>query len=114
MSNNNVKKNVKVADDCMSVIAGISAADVEGVDSLGTVSNKKVLPFLGGNNLKQGVEVKKSANGLDVDITLTIKNNYDIQKVSKNVQEKVKESLESMLDMNVDKIKIHVAGVATN
>lgn len=111
MVTNDIKHNIQIADDCLSVITGISATSVEGVANLGNGFTKKILPFLDGNNLKKGIEIKKTNEGLIVKLSIAIKNNYDISEVSMNVQEKVKESLESMLDLHVKEVSINVSGI---
>ena len=111
MLTNDIKHNIQIADDCMSVITGISATSVDGVANLGNGLTKKILPFLDGNNLKKGIEIKKTNEGLSVNVSITIKNNYDISKVCTSVQEKVKEALESMLDLHVKEVSVNVSGV---
>ena len=111
MIDNGMVSNVQIADDCMSVITGISATSVEGVANLGNGLTKKILPFLDGNNLKKGIEIKQTNEGLCVNVSISIKNNCDISKVCTNVQEKVKESLESMLDLHVKEVSVNVSGI---
>lgn len=111
MSTNNIKHNIQIADDCMAVITGISATSVDGVANLGNGMTKKILPFLDTNNLKKGIEIKKTNEGLLVNLSITIKDNYDITKVCTTVQEKVKESLESMLDLHVKEVSVSVSSV---
>lgn len=45
MSTNDIKHNIQIADDCMSVITGISATSVEGVANLGNGLTKKYFHF---------------------------------------------------------------------
>lgn len=108
-----IKTDVKVADDTIAVIAGIAATSTEGVASLGEGLTFTALPFIGSNSLKKGVEIEKVANGkrLIVKVTIVIKQGADIKKTCTNIQEKVKESIESMLDLNVKEVIVRVAKV---
>lgn len=106
-----IKKNVQVADDCIAVIAGISATSVKGVVNLSTGLTKNVIPFIETNNLKKGVQIVKGENGLDVNLSVTIRQGFDIEEVCTKVQEKIVEGLESMLSMNVNSVTVRVAGI---
>lgn len=103
--------NVKIADDCMAVIAGISATSVDGVANLSGGINKNILPFIGSNNLKKGVLIEKTDDGVNVKLSINIKEGYDIKTVCTEVQEKILASLESMLDIEVTNVSVRVDGV---
>ncbi len=113
MADLNIKTDVKVADDTISMIAGIAATSVEGVAALGEGVTFKALPFIGSNSLKKGVQIEKSELGDDiiVKVTIVIEQGADIKKTCTNIQEKVKESIESMLDLNVKEVVVRVAKV---
>ena len=114
MTNSNVKYNVNIADDCISVIAGISATGVEGVVNLGDNSmTSKLLPFLGTNNLKKGIVIEKIDDELIVKVSISIKDGYNIEDVCLAVQEKIKDSIESMLDVTVKEVSINVVNITT-
>lgn len=113
MVNSNVKYNVNIADDCISIIAGVSATSVEGVLNLGDNNmTNKLLPFLGTKNLKKGIYIEKENNDLIIKISISIKDGYNIEDVCIAVQEKVKDAIESMLDVNVKEVSINVVNLA--
>ena len=109
----NIKTDVKVADDTISMIAGIAATSVEGVSALGEGVTFKALPFIGSNSLKKGVLIEKDekGNSISVRVTIVVAQGADIKKTCINIQEKVKESIESMLDLNVKQVSVRVAKV---
>lgn len=113
MSELNIKTDVKVADDTISMIAGIAATSIDGVASLGEGMTFKALPFIGSNSLKKGVEIEKDdkGNNIIVKLSIVIEQGKDIKKTCTNIQEKVKESIESMLDLNVSEVIVRVAKV---
>ena len=108
-----IKTNVKVADDTIAMIAGMAATSVNGVAALGEGVTFKALPFIGSNSLKKGVVIEKSENGdsLVAKITIVIEQGADIKKTCTNIQEKVKEAVESMLDIGVKEVIVRVAKV---
>lgn len=109
----NIKTDVKVADDTILMIAGIAATSVEGVAALGEGVTFKALPFIGSNSLKKGIVIEKDENGdnIAVNVTIVIENGADIKKTCLNIQEKVKEAIESMLDLSVNEVSVRVAKV---
>lgn len=113
MVDNSIKTDVKVADDTILMIAGIAATSVKGVAALGEGVTFKALPFIGSNSLKKGIVIEKDENddNIVVNITIVIENGADIKKTCLNIQEKVKESIESMLDLNVKEVSVRVAKV---
>ena len=83
---------VKIADEVVTVIAGLAATDVDGVASMeGNITNELVSK-LGVKNLSKGVKVT-------------------ILEVSKKVQDKVKSSIENMTGLEVADVNIRIAGV---
>lgn len=108
-----IKSKVNVADDTISVISGIAATQVPGVLAMGDGVTFNVLPFISRNNLKKGVEIVKDENTgeLTIKLTIVLKDGENLKKVSANVQEKVKESVEQMLDLTVAKVIVRVAKV---
>lgn len=113
MSEMNIKTEVKVADDAINIIAGIAATSVSGVHSLGEGMTFKTIPFIGSKNLKKGIVVVKNDddNSVSVKITVTLKNGAEIRKVCSNIQEKIKDSIESMLDITVREVIVKVAKI---
>lgn len=113
MVDSKLKTDVKVADDTIAVIAGIAATSIEGVASLGEGVTFKALPFIGSNSLKKGIVITKDEKGdnIVVKITMVIKQGADLKKTCYNIQEKVKESIESMLDLTVKEVIVKVAKV---
>ena len=113
MADINIKTDIKVADDTISMIAGIAATQVQGVASLGEGVTFKALPFIGTSSLKKGVIIEKADNGNNIvaKITIVLSGNADLKATCTNVQEKVKESIESMLDLDVKEVIVRVAKI---
>ena len=95
---------VRVADEVVAIIAGLAATEVEGVESMaGNITNELVAK-LGMKNLSKGVKVTVEDKTVTVDLALNIRFGYEIPKVSKKVQEKVKSAIETMTGLDVIKI----------
>ena len=91
---------VKIADEVVTVIAGLAATEVEGVASMeGNITNELVSK-LGVKNLSKGVKITVLEGVVTVDL-----------EVSKKVQDKVKSSIENMTGLEVADVNIRIAGV---
>ena len=104
--------DIQIADDVIAIIAGLAATEVEGVAKMyGNITNELV-GKLGMKNLSKGVKVAVTPEDVRVDISLELKYGYSVLDVSKKVQEKVKQALETMTGLNVKSVKVRIAGVS--
>ena len=106
-----VTGTVRVADEVVCVIAGLSATEVKGVASLaGNITNNSI-PKKGAKALMKGVRVTLTEGRAVVDLALTIDYGYSVPEVSRDVQERVKTSIESMTGIEVAEVNIRVEDV---
>ena len=102
---------VRVADDVVSIIAGLAATEVEGVASMtGNITNEIVVKT-GIKSLSKGVHVDVMDGIVTVDLDLNIKYGYAIPEVSGNVQERVRTAIETMTGLEVGTINVRIASV---
>ena len=105
---------VKIADEVVTVIAGLAATEVEGVASMeGNITNELV-GKLGMKNLSKGVKVDVTEEHVSVDLSLNIRYGYNIPAVSEQVQEKVSTAIENMTGLTCSDVNIRIAGVKMN
>ena len=103
--------SVKIADDVVAMIAGIAAAEVDGVAAMsGNVPNE-FMSKVGVKNLKKGVKVEVLNKVVKVDLALIMEYGYNIPATSQKVQEKVKNAIENMTGLEVSDVNIRIAGV---
>ena len=102
---------VRIADDVVGNIAAIAATEIEGV--AGTVSNmtKELMNKMGIRAKNTGVRVAIEGDAVTVDLALIMKYGYNIPITSKQVQEKVKSSIESMTGLTVLNVGIKIVGI---
>lgn len=104
--------DIQIADEVIAIIAGLAATEVEGVAKMyGNITNELVSK-LGMRNLSKGVKVLVSTNDVKVDLSVEIKYGYSVMKVSKKVQEKVKQAIETMTGLKVSTVRVRIVGVA--
>ena len=105
---------IRVADDVVSIIAGLAATEVEGVSSMAGNITNEIVAKTGIKNLSKGVHVDVMDGIVTVDLNLNIKYGYAIPEVSKNVQERVGSAIETMTGLEVGTINVRIASVDMN
>lgn len=103
---------VQIANEVVSTIAGISAAEVEGVDSMAGGFTNELAGRFGVKNLSKGVKVEVQDGTATVELAINMKYGYNIPKTCIQVQEKVAQAINSMTGLLVDKVNVRIAGVS--
>ena len=104
---------VRVADEVVSVIAGLAATDIEGIAGMSGGLVGGIAEMLGRKNLSKGVKVEVGEREAAVNLYIIVKFGVRIPEVALNVQESVKEAIEQMTGLKVVEVNVHVQGVAT-
>ena len=103
---------VQIAEEVITIIAGLAATEVEGVCSMGGNITKELVSRLGMKNLSKGVRVEVTEEGkIEVFVTINIAYGYAIPAVSGNVQDKVKAAIENMTGLEVSGVNVRIADV---
>lgn len=105
--------SVQIADEIVSVIAGLAATEVEGVNKMyGNITNE-IVSKLTMKKLSKGVKATIHDDTVDVYLKLVLDYGVNIAKVSAEVQERVKGAIETMTGLTVNEINIRIAGIQT-
>ena len=67
--------------------------------------------FLGKELLAKGIKVSQTDEGVEVDVYITVKYHAKIPAVAWDIQENVKKEIQSMTELDVTAVNIHVQGV---
>ena len=103
--------SISYANEVVAIIAGIAAAEIEGVASMVSVPNGGNL--LGKNrSVTKGVKVEVGTEEVSVDLYMNIEYGQPIQKVAQDAQENVRRAIESMTGLHVVKVDVHVQAVS--
>ena len=108
---NNSFGDVVIADEVLTIIAGIAATEVEGVHSMDGGWSGQFISKLGIKDLARGVKVQVREGEVKVDLSLNMEYGYAIPKVSDLVQDKVSASINNMTGLNVSEVNIRISGV---
>lgn len=106
--------DVKIADSVIAVCAINAVMKTDGVAGLtGGITDSITESLLGRESLSKGVKVDQTEEGIVLDIYLIVYYGVKIPDVAWNIQNRVKEEIETMTDKKVARVNIHVQGVAT-
>jgi uncharacterized alkaline shock family protein YloU len=103
--------SVKIADEVVGIIAGLAATDIEGVAGMSGGLVGGIAERLGKKNLAKGVKAEVGDKEAAVDLHIIIEYGARIPDVAWQIQEKVKNAIETMTGLNVVEVNIHVQGV---
>ena len=104
--------SVKIADEVISIVAGLAATEVAGVAGMSGGLAGGIAELLGKKNFSKGVKVIVSGKTVTVEIYVIIEYGICIPEVAIEIQEKVKEAVESMTGFEVVAIDNHVQIIA--
>ncbi|RKD27877.1 Uncharacterized conserved protein YloU, alkaline shock protein (Asp23) family [Caminicella sporogenes DSM 14501] len=116
MDNNSQTDNlnygqVKISDEVVGTIAGLAAAEVEGIYSMSGGLAGNISDLLGRKSLSKGVKVEVGEEEAAIDLYVIVDYGVKIPDVAWKVQEKVKNAIETMTGLRVVEVNIHVQGV---
>ena len=103
--------SVRIADEVVSIIAGLAATEVNGIEGMSGGLVGGVPEVLGGKNLVKGVKVEVGEKQAAVDLYIIVKYGVRIPDVALSVQENVKQAIETMTGLSVVEVNVHVQGV---
>lgn len=105
--------NIKIAVDVVSTIAGIATIEIEGVANMySSIAGGLVEIFGTKKNPSKGVKVEMKEDSVVVDLYIVVDYGIRIPELAWEIQENVKNSIETMTGLEVEKVNIHVEGVS--
>ncbi len=112
MDNENLEfGQVKISDDVVIIIAGIATSGVKGVSTTRTGVAEGISNSFSKNNYSKGIKVEINENTVVLDIFINVEYGYKLSEVAKEVQAAVKKEIETMTDMQVAAVNVHVLNI---
>lgn len=103
--------NIKVSEEVITVIAGLTAIEVEGVAAMSGGVVGGIAEMLGRKNFSKGVKVEVEDNETTIDLFIIVEFGAQIPEVALKIQEKVKEAVEKTTGLTIMEMNVHVQGV---
>lgn len=107
----NKKGSIILAPEVIEVIVGIAAAKVDGVYGMRGNIASNVSELFGRAAHGKGVTLSQNDKGVIVDLYCYLDYGVTVPKVALEMQEKVKEQVLFMTDIELVEVNVHVVGV---
>lgn len=105
---------IRIANDVISVIAGVAVSEVQGVASMaGGFAGGISQVFSGKKNFSKGIKVDADEKDVKIDVNIIVEYGTRIPDVAYEIQTRVKKSVENMTGLKVAEVNVHVQGVKT-
>jgi len=102
---------VKISDDVVIIIAGIATSGIKGVNTTRTGVAEGISNLFSKNNYSKGIKVEINENTVVLDIFINVEYGYKINEVAREVQAAVKKEIETMTDLQVASVNVHVLNI---
>jgi len=102
---------IKIANEVVGIIAGLAATEVKGVAGMSGGIVGGIAEALGKKNFSRGVKVEVGERQAAVDLFVIMEYGVRIPDVSWEVQNAVKNAIESMTGLEVVEVNVHVQGI---
>ncbi|MBQ2663017.1 MAG: Asp23/Gls24 family envelope stress response protein [Clostridia bacterium] len=105
--------NIKISVDVVSTIAGIATNEIEGVAGMYGTFAGGIAEMLGAKKSpSKGVKVDLNGKSATIDLYIVVDYGVRIPELAWEVQENVKNNIETMTGLDVQKVNIHIEGVS--
>ncbi len=109
---NNEFGAIRIADEVVATVAGLAAAEVEGVASMSGGWSTDLVEKLGRKSYGKGIKVEVIDEQTKIDIFIVVEFGFQIPDVAENVQKEVKMAVETMTGLSVTAVNVHIVGVS--
>lgn len=109
-NNRKAKGHVVFKSSIILSVINLATREIAGVSSIVTNYGSFLSRTLD-KNFKDGVRISYQTDKIVVDVYINVYFGYNVSEIAYRVQENIKSSISSMIDMNIDRINVHVLGV---
>ncbi|MBR3692569.1 MAG: Asp23/Gls24 family envelope stress response protein [Clostridia bacterium] len=103
---------VRISEDVLATVAGLAAAEVEGVAGLNGNVAESLLSLMGRKNPAAGVRVCEGEKGLVLEVNLTLAYGHSAPRVACRVQKAVLSAVEDMTGIAPVAVNVAITDVA--
>ena len=105
--------SVKIAPDVVATIAGVSASEIKGVAGMCSAFAGGIAEILGARkNATKGIKVEIKDKTTIIDMYIIVEYGVRIPELAWEIQENVKNNVETMTGLTVEKVNIHIDGIS--
>ncbi len=104
--------SIKISEDVVKIIAGLATTEVKGVAGMSGGLAGGIAEMLGRKNLSKGVKAEVGEKETAIDIYVIVEYGSNIQEVATQIQNNVKNAVESMTGLKVKEVNVNIQGVS--
>ena len=109
---NEEEDNINIAEEVITTIAGIAVSEISGVAEMaGGIAGGITEVLSGKKNLSKGIKAETDGNNVKIDVNIIVNYGVRIPDVAFDIQNKVKQSVETMTGLKVNEVNVRVQGV---
>lgn len=106
---NEEEDNINIAEEVITTIAGIAVSEISGVAEMaGGIAGGITEVLSGKKNLSKGIKAETDGNNVKIDVNIIVNYGVRIPDVAFDIQNKVKQSVETMTGLKVNEVNVHV------
>jgi len=102
---------IRIADEVIAIIAGVAAAEVEGVVLVSGTTTDSLVGLFGKKNLAKGVKVSVQDGEAAIEIEIAVKFGTLLRQAAEEVQGKIKNAVETMTGLSVSVVDVNISAV---
>ena len=103
--------NIEIHSQVFEVIAHNATAEIEGVSKMFESISQSIADTFNSKKHRNGVEVGFDANGLVIDVYVSIKAGYSINEVAEKIQRNIHQMIYHMTSVKTSEIYVHVVSI---
>jgi uncharacterized alkaline shock family protein YloU len=103
---------IKISEDVIATIAGIAASENENLASMSGGFVDGIAGMLGRKSPSKGIKVEIRDNTATIDMSVVMQYGCKIHEVSRDMQKRVRQAVETMTGMVVTSVNVNVLGIS--
>ena len=103
--------HVQIADEVIANIASTAVLEAEGVAGMAGYFTGDIAGKLGRKRQAKGVALRVEEGNVFISVDIVVRSGVKIQDVAKDVQQKVKNAIETMTGYTAEEVHVNVTGL---
>ncbi|MDR3552705.1 MAG: Asp23/Gls24 family envelope stress response protein [Clostridia bacterium] len=106
--------SLKISEEVISKIAGLTTNEIKGVAGLSlrpNITDAKFRGILAKNSIGRAIRLEMREGEAVIDVFVNLYLGAKIPEVASEIQSKVKDAIQNMTGITVSKVNVHVSGV---
>ena len=111
--NDEKQDTVKISPDVVATIAGVATTEIDGVAGMCSTFAGGLAEKLGAKkNPTKGIKVEIKESNVVIDLYIIVEFGIRIPELAWEIQESVKNNVETMTGLTVEKVNVHIDGIS--